>query len=255
MSLRSRREGAVRVLTLARPPGNALTLETLRALRDAAAEAGADARTRALVIESSTPRYFSSGLDLEELESLPRERRTEPFEALVGAYRALLDCPKPTVAAVSGSALLGGWIVAMACDWRLLGEGARIALSEIRAGLSPTPALLERLRALSRDPRAVKDMALRGRALPAQEAFAAGLVDGLLPEEQVAGEALELARRLAKSPPRAYADVKRALNAPSSGDALWERSLAEFRALFETPDAREGLAALRGKRRPRWEAP
>ena len=248
-----RDEGPVRVLTFARPPGNALNLEILSSLRAAAVAAGADARVRALVVESAVEGYFSSGLDLEEMMGLPEPRRKEPFEALLGAYRALLACPKPTIAAMSGSAILGGWIVAMACDWRLLAAGSKVALSEIRAGLSPTSVLIARLSSLSSDPRAVKDMVLRGKSLFAAEALAAALVDEVLPEADVSAAALTAAKRLAKSPPRAFAEIKRALNASACDDSLWLRALEEFNATFAGAEAVEGVAALRAKRRPRWE--
>lgn len=251
--LLSRDEGPVRVLTLSRPPGNALTLAALGALRDAAGEASRDARVRALVVDSSVEGYFSSGLDLEELMSLPEPRRREPFEALIAAYRALLACPKPTVAALSGSAILGGWILAMACDWRLIAPGSKVALSEIRAALSPTTALIARLSSLSSDPRVVKEMVLRGKSVGAEEAAAAGLVDEVLPEADLRAGAMTLARRLAKSPPRAFAEIKRALNAQAADDALWRGALEEFSSVFAGAEAQEGVAALRAKRRPRWE--
>ena len=251
--LLSRDEGAVRVLTFARPPGNALNLATLSALRDSAHEAARDARVRAVVLESSVDGYFSSGLDLEELMTLPEPRRRELFEALIAAYRALLAVPKPLVAALSGSAILGGWIIAMACDWRLSSPGAKVALSEIRIGLSPTSALIARLAALSSDPRLVKDMVLRGKTARAEEALAAALVDEILPEADVRAAALTLARRLAKSPPRAFSEIKRALNAEAADETLWRRALEEFSSVFAGAEAQEGVAALRAKRRPRWE--
>jgi enoyl-CoA hydratase/carnithine racemase len=251
--LGARDEGAVRVLTLARPPGNSLNLAILSRLRAAALEASGDARVRALVLESSVDGYFSSGLDLDELAGLPEERRQEPFEALIAAYRALLACPKPTLAAMSGSAVLGGWILAMACDWRLLAAGSKVALSEIRAGLSPTSALIARLSALSSDPRLVKEMVLRGKSVRAEDALAASLVDQVLPAAEVAPAALTLARNAGKSAPRAFAEIKRALNAAAADEALWRGSLAEFSSLYAGAEAREGVAALRAKRRPRWE--
>ena len=252
--LASRDEGPVRVLTFSRPPGNALTLAALAAVRAAAEGAARDSSVRAVVLDSSVDGYFSSGLDLDEMLSLPESRRREPFEALIGAYRALLGLPKPTVAALTGSAILGGWILAMACDWRLAARDAKIALSEVRLGLSPTSALIARLAALSSDPRAVKEMVLRGKSLAAEDAAAAALVDEVLPGPDVLPAALLLARRLAKSPPRAFAEIKARMNAQAADEALWKRSLDEFDALFAGPEAREGVAALRAKRRPRWEA-
>lgn len=251
--LRARDEGAVRVLTLARPPGNTLDLATLADLRAAALAAARDASVRALVLESGIPRYFSSGLDLDEMASLPEGRRREPFAALIETYRAILSVPKPTVAAMSGSGLLGGWVLAMACDWRLLADGAKISLAEIRAALTPTTALVARLSALSSDPRAVKEMVLRGTSLGSARALAASLVDEVLPEAEVRAASLDLARRLAKSPPRAYAAVKRALSSGAGDEARWARALSELADCLESEEGREGVGALRAKRRPRWE--
>ena len=154
---------------------------------------------------------------------------------------------------MSGSAILGGWILAMACDWRLLAAGAKVALSEIRAGLSPTSGLIARLSSLSSDPRLVKEMVLRGKSVGAEDARAAALVDEVLPETELRAAALMRARRLAKSPPRAFAEIKRALNASVLDEGLWRRSLEEFSSVFAGAEAQEGVAALRAKRRPRWE--
>jgi enoyl-CoA hydratase/carnithine racemase len=246
-------DGPVRVLTLARPPGNALDLATLSALREAVVRAGGDAAARAVVLESEVPRYFSSGLDLEEMAGLPEPRRREPFESLLDAYRALLECPKPVVAALSGSALLGGWVLAMACDWRVAAPTAKISLSEIRAALTPTCALVGRLSALAADPRVVKEMVLRGKTVGAEAALAAGLLDEVRPEAEVRPAARALAAKLAKSPPRAFASIKRTLNAAAADEGLRRRALSEFGEVFAGEEAHEGVAALREKRRPRWE--
>ncbi len=251
--LRESALGPVRVLTLARPPGNALDLAALAALRAALGRAVGDPSVRALVLDSEIPRYFSSGLDLAELAALPEARRREPFESLLEAYRDLLECPKPVVAALSGSALLGGWVLAMACDWRLAAPTAKVSLAEIRAALTPTSALIGRLSSLAGDPRAVKEMVLRGKALGATEALAAGLLDEVVPEAEVRPAARALAARLAKSPPRAFAAVKRALNAAAAAEGVRRRALEEFSAVFAGDEAKEGVAALRDKRRPRWE--
>lgn len=252
MSAWTRRdEGRAAVLTLTRPPGNTLTAEDLDALTSAVRGLGS---ARALVLGSGIPRYFSSGLDLAPILAAPPARRHRAFEALLGAYRALLECPQPVVGALGGVATLGGWILAMGCDWRVLAaDTGKLALSEVRLGLTPTPILIARLRALATDPRVVKEMVLRGASVRAQEALAAGLVDELVPEAEVAAKALDLAKRLAKSPPAAFAAVKRALNAPFLDAALWRESLREFKQIVAGPEGREGLSAMGEKRRPRWE--
>jgi len=254
VTLAARDEGSVRVLSLTRPPGNTLGLSVLAELRAGISAAAADPKVRALVLGSGLPKYFSSGLDLSEIMALPEADRPKAFEALLGCYRALLLAPKPVVGALSGAAILGGWIVAMGCDWRVMAEeSGKVALSEIRLGLTPTPALVTRLSALSNDQRVVKEMVLRGKTLRAAEALAAGLVDEVVPEAEVAERSLALAKRLAKSAPAAFASLKKGLNAPFLDEALWSRSMAEFGVLIAGAEAREGMAAMRDKRRPRWE--
>jgi enoyl-CoA hydratase/carnithine racemase len=249
-----RDEGAVRIVALTRPPGNALTLAALAALHAEVDRASANAKVRALVLASGVPKYFSSGLDIQEIMALPESARPRAFEALLGLYRALLACPKPVVGSLSGAAILGGWIIAMGCDWRVMAEeSGKVALSEIRLGLTPSPALVTRLSALANDQRTVKEMVLRGKTLRAPQAHAAGLVDELAPESAVLELSLSLARKLAKSAPSAFAALKQAMNAPFLADELWTRSLSEFNVLIAGPEAREGMAAMRDKRRARWE--
>lgn len=245
----------VLVLRLANPPSNVLTGGLIDALRRELSLAAKDDSVRCLLLSSAYPRYFSSGLDLEELLALPPEQRCRPFEALVSLHRELRALPKPIVAALSGSAVLGGWIVAMGCDVRLLSDDGKIALSEIRLGISPTPGLIRRLQSISSSPSLVKELVLRGRALRAEEALAGGFVDRVVPAAQLNEEALKEAKAMARLPGGAFAAVKRAL---SDGDEqaeerLWRDSHDELRALLATPEAAEGLAAMREKRRPRWD--
>lgn len=253
-ALAARDVESVRVLTLTRPPGNTLGLAVLASLRSEIDRAANDPRVRAIVLASGLPKYFSSGLDLAEIMALPEADRPLAFEALLHCYRALLRAPMPVVGALSGAALLGGWIIAMGCDWRVMAsESGKAALSEVRLGLTPTPALVTRLSALSNDQRVVKEMVLRGKTLRAAEALEAGLVDEVLPEAEVPERALALAKRLAKSPPAAFASLKKGLNAPFLDEELWRRSMSEFNILIAGAEAREGMAAMRDKRRPRWE--
>lgn len=248
--------GPVRVLSLNRPPSNPLTLALLEALRHEFSRAQADPSVRSIVLGSSLPKYFSSGLDLDELFSLPESRRGELFRALIGTHRAIAACPKPTVAAVQGYALLGGFILSLACDWRFLAEETgRVALSEIRLGLTPTSALVRQVLALTGRPGLVKELVLKGATLKAKEAFEAGLADRLIPAHGFMESVLKEAEKLAKSPPKAYASVKRAVREAVTGDedALWNTALEEFEEIFAGEEAKEGLLAMREKRKPRWE--
>jgi len=245
----------VRVLRLANPPSNVLNLGLLAALRKEVAAARADDGVRCLLLSSAYPRYFSTGLDLAELTSLPPDRRPEFFDGLFGLYRDLSALPKPTLAAISGTAFLGGWILAMACDFRLMTPDGRVALAEIRMGFTPTPALIGRMRRISSSPAAVKEMVLRGKTLRAQAALAAGLVDELVAPPELEARAASQAKALSRLSAAAYARIKAALDEPGGGDQdeVWRRSRAEFMELFSLPETQEGLEAMRDKRRPKWE--
>lgn len=252
--LERRDHGRVRALRLSRPPSNGLSLALLDALLAELDAAAGEASVRAVVLGSAVPKYFSSGLDLEELLSLPEPERPRLFERMVAVHRRLARLGKPTVAAMEGSALLGGFILALGCDWRLLArETGRVALSEIRIGLSPTTPLLRLVSSLSGRPGIVKDLVLRGATLRAEEAYEAGLVDRLLPAEGFWDEALREAERLAKLPPGAYAAIQGSLRSALLEDRLWGEGMREFYALFDKEEAREGLLAMRDKRKPRWE--
>lgn len=250
-------EGRVLVLRMANPPANLLTLGLLEALRGEVARAAADSSVGVLMLASAYPKYFSAGLDLAEQSALPEEKRGEPFQALLSLYRELRAFPKPTVAALSGGAVLGGWILALACDHRLLSEGTgKIALSEVRMGLSPGGVLVSRMLEIAASPSLVKEMVLRGKTLRAEEALAGGFVDRLVAPEALGAEALKEAKALARLPRGAYAAVKGALSRrpPGDEDALWKETMHEFKSLLAGDEAREGIAAMREKRRPKWDA-
>lgn len=245
-------DGAVRVLKLNRPPSNSLTPEMLSGIRRALEDAEGEPGVRCLLLASSLPKYFSAGLELEEIFDANGKADIEIFLQLLRTHKALADFPKPTIAALNGYAMLGGWILAMACDFRWMSaETGRCALSEIRFGLSPTDFLIERLKSQGADAGTLKQMVLKGKTIRAEEAYSGRLIDGAVPADELFEHTLGEARKLAKLPPGAYASIKAGLNG-RDGDALWERSVAEFRRVFFTPEAQEGLAAMREKRNPRW---
>ncbi|MDE2292222.1 MAG: enoyl-CoA hydratase/isomerase family protein, partial [Elusimicrobia bacterium] len=222
-------EDGLRVVSLGRAPDNSLSLEVLDSLDAAFADA---ASARAVVLRSELPSVFSAGLDLSELEPAAG-LGTRPFRRLIEVHRRVASCPRPVVAAVNGLAILGGWILALACDARVFSDDAKATLSEVRLGLSPTEALLRTSLAAARDPGAVRAMVLRGGPLDAGEALAAGLADKVVPGVELRAAASREARSLSRVPPGAFAAVKRDLRAAwgLDDDALWERSVASFEAL------------------------
>lgn len=236
--------GSVRVLELDRPPANALSMALLAALSSALDAAREDSSVKAVVLASSQEKIFSAGLDLAEL-SPEAGLGTRPFGALIAAHRTLASFPKPSVAAINGLAILGGWILALGCDARIFSEDAKATLSEVRLGLSPTEAFVRTSLSLARDPRAVRAMVLRGSPLDAQEAEAAGLADRVVALSRLREESIREAKSWARVPPGSYAAVKRDLRSAWGLDdpALWERSKAAFQIIHGGEEARTGMAA------------
>jgi enoyl-CoA hydratase len=246
----------VRRWTLSAPPTNALTETLLNSLSAAASDAGASQAVRCVLLDAEGGRYFSSGLSLDDLFGRPEGERVGLFHALLKAHRAIAELGKPTLAAIGGRAILGGWILAMACDVRLLdAKNGRVALNEVRYGLTPSEILIRRMLSISGNPAAVRALVLRGRTFKAEEALAAGFVDRLVAPEDLESEAAAEARTLARGAPEAYAKVKEALRSASGAYAeqTWSRELSAFEQILKTEEAAEGLAAMREKRKPRWE--
>ncbi|MBI3549145.1 MAG: enoyl-CoA hydratase/isomerase family protein [Elusimicrobia bacterium] len=239
-----------------RPPSNSLSLELLNALAAEAEAAAKDPSVRCLVLASTSSKYFSSGLDLEQLLDPKAPDRGLLFKRMVAAHQAWAAVPKPTVAAIEGAAILGGYVIALSCDWRFMAaETGKAALSEVRLGLSPTISLIRLITRMTGRPGTIKSMILQGKTIRAQEAADAGLVDELLPAEGFLDAVLREADRLSKLPPTAYASIKRDLRAAQLPDEpqRWEESTGELMRLYAGEESSEGLAAVKEKRKPRWE--
>src|SRR6185295_18727033 len=135
--------GRVRILSLNRPPANTLNQAMLTSLGAEVDAAKADPGVRALVLSTKIPKYFAAGLDLDEMLGNGAAPTSAGFKKMIEVHRKLATLGKPTVAAISGSALLGGFILTLGCDWRFAAaETGRVSLSEVRLGLSPTATLI-----------------------------------------------------------------------------------------------------------------
>ena len=176
-------EGAVAVLTLNRPPVNALSA-ALAADLEAAVARAADPAVRAVVVTGSP--HFAAGADIGELKAAASGSDDTPLAwRLSAALLALEALPKPTIAAVRGFALGGGLELALACDFRYLAEDARVGLPEIKLGIFPGAGGTQRLPRLVGLGKA-REMIYTGRHLKAAEALAIGLADKVVPADDLA---------------------------------------------------------------------
>jgi 2-(1,2-epoxy-1,2-dihydrophenyl)acetyl-CoA isomerase len=256
----------VRTLTLNRPDvHNALDWRTREVLVAALEQASADLAVRALVLTGSGDRAFCTGADLRVPLPVPPKPDAAPSRAQGEVARgiatgwqrvvtAVLDCEKPVVAAVNGTAAGAGMHLALACDLVVMSAAAKLVPVFVRRGIAPDAAgayLLTRLVGPAR----AKQIYLFGDDLPAVEAERLGLVSAVVAPDQVAPMAATQAQRLAAGPTRTLAITKRLLNRAMDLDrdaALNEEAWAQ-ELVMTTEDANEGVRAFVERREPEFK--
>ncbi|HET7312237.1 MAG TPA: enoyl-CoA hydratase-related protein [Mycobacteriales bacterium] len=261
--LRAHREGAVLTLTLDRPDvHNALDWKTREALVAALQEASADLAVRAVVITGVGDRAFCTGADLrvpmpapEKPEGAPKRAQGEVARGIANGWQrvitAVLDCEKPVIAAVNGTAAGAGMHLALACDLVVMADTAKLVPVFVRRGIAPDAGgayLLTRLVG----PQRAKQIYLFGDDLPAKEAADLGIVNQVVPAGDLLEVAESLAARLAGGPTRTHAVTKRLVNRALDLDrdsALAEEAWAQ-ELVMTTEDAQEGVQAFIERRDP-----
>lgn len=248
----------VTTITLNRPEklnafAGAMREELLAALR----AAGADPASRVVVI-TGAGRAFSSGGDVEFMSGLQREGNTEGLRKLLNAGRDIVlqiaGMTKPVIASINGVAAGAGCNLALACDYRIASEQAKLGETFVRIGLHPDwggtwllPRLVGRSRAL--------ELLVTGRMIDAAEALAIGMIDRVVPAADLARETETLARAMASAPPIAIEGIKRALSVSERNDLRHQLDLESENQVsaFLSADAAEGMTAFFEKRGPKFD--
>jgi enoyl-CoA hydratase/carnithine racemase len=237
-------------IRLDRPPMNALNIQVQEELREAAREATARDDVRAVILYGGE-KVFAAGADIKEMAGMGYAAMAARAAALSSAFDAVARIPKPVVAAVTGYALGGGCELALTADWRVAAEDATLGQPEITLGIIPGAGGTQRLSRLVGPARA-KDLVMSGRFVKAPEALAMGLVDRVVPADQVYDAAEALVRPYVTGPAMALRAAKLAIDGGLEMDLasglVWESQL--FAALFATEDKDEGMAAFVEKRKP-----
>jgi len=246
--------GAVRVVTVNRPDVlNALDGQVVAELSRCVEEAAEEPGVRGLVLTGAGDRSFISGADIAAMSEM------SPDEALAfaGAGHALGEMlstvAMPTIAAVNGYALGGGCEVALACDFIYAAEKARFGQPEVKLGIMPGFGGTQRLARRVGQGRAL-EMCMTGDPIKADEALRIGLVNRVLPREELVPAAVQTAQRISERGPVAIAKVKEVLHRGVEmplEDANQVEAEA-FASLFVTEDQREGMKAFLGKREPQF---
>jgi enoyl-CoA hydratase/carnithine racemase len=234
----------VGTLRLDRPPVNAMNAELQDQLRERAQEAAQRSDVRAVVVYGGQ-RAFAAGADIKEMAAMSHADMAARVKPLQAAVDAVADIPKPVVAAIAGPALGGGCELALAADVRICADDAKLGQPEILLGVIPGAGGTQRLARLIGPARA-KDLIFTGRIIDAAQALALGLVDRVVPADELLGAALDWAGQFAAGPAKALAAAKRAIDTGLNGtlaDGLaLEREL--FGALFATKDRSIGMASF-----------
>jgi enoyl-CoA hydratase/carnithine racemase len=246
--------GHVATVTLNRPDVlNAISTALARELAATLEPLGTDRRVRAVVLTGAGDRAFCAGADLKERHGFADHDWLLQREVFRRAFAALRRCPLPTVAAVFGHTLGGGTELALACDLVVAAEDTVLGLPEVRLGLVPAGGGTQLLvRRVGRG--AAKDLVLTGRRVDAAEAARLGLVDRVVPRARVHAVAGRLAAEIAANSPAAVRLAKWAIDV--GGDLALEAGLEledqAWRRAALGEDRREGIAAWRERRDPRW---
>ncbi|MFB6874839.1 enoyl-CoA hydratase/isomerase family protein [Streptomyces sp. NPDC056323] len=250
-------DNGVSWITLNRPEAmNAVTWEQRERVIGLLAEASADPAVRAVVL-TATGRGFCAGADLRGAPATGERMPGDVARTIrLGAQRliaAVLDCEKPVIAAVNGTAAGIGAHLAFACDLVLAAGSAKFIEVFVRRGLVPDGGgayLLPRLIG----PQRAKELMFFGDSLPAAEAERLGLVNRVVPDEELAATAREWAQRLAEGPTRSIALTKQLVNASLDADrstAFAAEAMAQ-EINMTTQDANEGVASFVERRAPKY---
>jgi cyclohexa-1,5-dienecarbonyl-CoA hydratase len=237
-------------ITIDRPPLNVLDLPLLRELDTVLTACAQQSETDVLVIQGAGGRAFSAGVDIRDHTP---EKVPEMLDAVHGVIRKFLGAPQVTIALVRGVCLGGGCELASSCDFILASEDSSFATPEIRVGCYP-PVALARFSSLIGYHRAA-EMILTGRIFSAREAAEIGLINRVLPIDQVeAGLASLLEELLGNSGAVLRITLKglRELALKGFADALERSEDIYRRELLRTSDVEEGVRAFLEKRKPRW---
>ncbi|MEA2416772.1 MAG: hypothetical protein QOI58_3429 [Thermoanaerobaculia bacterium] len=251
-------EAQITTITLNRPEKlNAFT-GTMREDLLAALRAAADDQNCRVVVITGAGRAFCAGGDVEYMSGLQKNGDVESFRKLLDAGRDVVTqiaaMPKPVIASVNGIAAGAGCNLALACDYRIASDTAKLGETFVKIGIHPDWGgtwFLPRLVGPSR----AFELLTTGRMVDAAEALAIGMVDRVVPLADLPEQTSTLARAIAQGPPQAIADIKRALSASRTNSLSAQVELEsehQVRA-FLSRDAGEGMLAFFEKRAPRFE--
>lgn len=243
----------IATITMANPPANTWTFESLTDLKRIVEELNTNKSVYALIITGEGEKFFSAGADLNVFADGDKGVASDMARVFGAAFETLRDFNGVSIAAINGYAMGGGLEVALACDIRIAEEQAQLALPEAKVGLLPCAGGTQNLSWLVGEGWA-KRMILCGERLGSQKAFEIGLVEEVVAKGSALEKAQELAEQTSQQSPTSISACKKLIQAGREGSinsALpLEREL--FVGLFDSKDQKEGVNAFLEKRQPEW---
>jgi enoyl-CoA hydratase len=240
----------IATITIDRPDvRNALDESTASEIEKALADAEENRDVLVVVFTGGGDKVFVSGADLRDLQ---HRKSKQVLEACLNRLFARIDSfPKPTIASMNGHALGGGMELALACDFRIAVSGARLGFPEVGLGILPGAGGTQRLPRLVGLGRA-KELILAADPIGAEQALGMGLVNRVVPREELPAATRDLAEKLASRAPVALRLAKAALNLAERVplDAGLAFEVLSQTVLFDTKDKKEGISAFLEKRKP-----
>jgi enoyl-CoA hydratase/carnithine racemase len=246
------RDGGTARVTLNRPERrNALSFALMTELREVLEALGADPATRAIVIAGAGP-GFSAGHDLSELVGRDAEFYERLFDECTPLMETIHRVPQPVIARVHGVATAAGCQLVAACDLAIAEEGARFATPGVRIGLFCSTPMVPLSRAIGR--KRALEMLLTGRMVDAATARDWGLINDVVPADELDAAVAALAERVAEASPRTLAIGKQAFYEQVERDeaGAYELTKGVMAANAQIADAQEGICAFLDKRPPVW---
>ncbi|MEV4171050.1 enoyl-CoA hydratase-related protein [Nonomuraea sp. NPDC049709] len=242
----------IATIRLDRPKMNALNGQVQLEIAEAGAIVDADPQVQAVILYGGE-RVFAAGVDIKEMADMSYADMSAHSRTLQDCFAAIARIGKPVIAAITGYALGGGCELALCADFRVAGESAKLGQPEILLGLIPGAGGTQRLPRLIGPARA-KDLIFTGRHVPAPEALAMGLVDRVVPDEQVYTAALEWAATFVGGPTVALRAAKQAVDQglETDLDTGLEIERLQFAGLFATDDAKIGMRAFAEKSKAKF---
>lgn len=244
----------VGILTLNRPKAaNALSLTMLNRLNETLEEID-NLQLRCLIITGAGERVFCAGADLKERAGMNEIEVKQTVSLISKTMTAIEQFPMPVIAAMNGAAFGGGLELALACDIRLAGEDCKLGLTETSLGIIPGGGGTQRLPRIA-GAAAAKELIFTARKITAKEALTLGILNKVVPSDQLQQTALNLAKEIAQNAPLALKAAKHAVNSGLQSDiasgllieaASYEQTIASY-------DRTEGLRAFSEKRKPVFE--